>query len=494
MKWLPVIRYGSAAWILPLSIPAAEVLAAILVQWRSNDFSQMPAAQSLAAKSLADEQCNQPLLQRLIQVLRQDQALLCFAILECSQASSEQSSSEHWGLSIEQVADYLASHCRSIFRDHDRWLATEQIARRLGPTKCLDRWNGGCPSASDCPCPAAHDRGEAVELFNHETMIQCLRRGGPQVPDDWVAQWPAFVADADEELADTTDIDAGNEAESAKANVGTASDRLIGSYGRAVIDLMALARTVQERQWLSQRFDDRLQVAKLAALRQLAYGLSHEINNPLAAIRTRAEMLQRESNGLRGPQFETHLRRIVDATMRAHEMIADMMYFARPPQVEFGVVDAVALTAEVVDEFRERGAKSAIAVNFFCVRGTIQCEADQRQLRGALRAILTNAFEAIGHDGAIGVELRRVGRWLRWKVCDSGPGISEEGRKHAFDPYYSGREAGRGLGLGLSRVYRVARSHGGGASIGDAAGGCAVGCQVRMWIRRRKVQGDGKAS
>ena len=106
--------------------------------------------------------------------------------------------------------------------------------------------------------------------------------------------------------------------------------------------------------------------------------------------------------------------------------------------------------------------------------------ADPDQLADALRALLDNALEAVAAGGAIAVEVRRTARFLVWVVSDSGPGLTAEARRHAFDPYFSGREAGRGLGLGLCRVYRIARSHGGGASL-DAV---AVGCRARLWVRR----------
>jgi signal transduction histidine kinase len=84
----------------------------------------------------------------------------------------------------------------------------------------------------------------------------------------------------------------------------------------------------------------------------------------------------------------------------------------------------------------------------------------------ALRAVCVNALEALGAGGHVDVSAEQVsdvpgedGDWVRIQVSDTGPGISAEVRRHLFDPFFSGREAGRGLGLGLSKCWRVVDCH-----------------------------------
>jgi signal transduction histidine kinase len=86
-----------------------------------------------------------------------------------------------------------------------------------------------------------------------------------------------------------------------------------------------------------------------------------------------------------------------------------------------------------------------------------------------LRALCNNSLEAIGSGGRIEIFVQACeapadssgGQWVEILVSDTGPGIPLEARGHLFDPYFSGREAGRGLGLGLSKTWRIVNEHGG---------------------------------
>jgi hypothetical protein len=257
-------------------------------------------------------------------------------------------------------------------------------------------------------------------------------------------------------------------------------------YGRVAIDLYRLAAVSIDARELRTRFAGRLREEKLASLRQLAYGLSHEINNPLAAVRTRAERL---TDAEPDSERRAGLSRIVDSVMRAHEMIADLMYFARPPQPVLEDCDADGLVAEVVAEYDDRCAERAIVLRIGAGRGG-QLRADPHQLADALRALLDNALEAVGELGEITVQVAGDAERVEFAVSDSGPGLSDEARRHGFDPYFSGREAGRGLGLGLCRVYRIAHSHGGEAAL-DAP---PVGCRAHFWVPRQTNTKAGAAS
>jgi signal transduction histidine kinase len=72
-----------------------------------------------------------------------------------------------------------------------------------------------------------------------------------------------------------------------------------------------------------------------------------------------------------------------------------------------------------------------------------------------------NAMEAIGREGTIELSADVDGHEVRLHVSDDGPGIPPEERRHIFDPYYSARQAGRGLGMGLSKAWRIVTNHGG---------------------------------
>jgi signal transduction histidine kinase len=95
----------------------------------------------------------------------------------------------------------------------------------------------------------------------------------------------------------------------------------------------------------------------------------------------------------------------------------------------------------------------------------------------ALPGVVKNAVEAADEGGHVSIAVRTCdvagGPGVEIVVIDDGPGISAEVRRHMFDPFYSGREAGRGLGFGLSKCWRIVTDHGGQVIVASPAGGGA---------------------
>jgi signal transduction histidine kinase len=202
-----------------------------------------------------------------------------------------------------------------------------------------------------------------------------------------------------------------------------------------------------------------LEREKLEALAEFAAGAGHEMNNPLAVISGRAQLLLRTEQD---PQKRRELAIIHAQAMRVHEMIADLMLFARPPQPQRAGVDVAALCRRVIGEVSDHVHERRIVVES-SIAEPLLLSADATQLGVALRALLDNAIEAIGEDGRITLTCcpSNEADSVEIVVADDGPGIPPEVRRHLFDPYYSGRPAGRGLGLGLSKCWRIITNHGG---------------------------------
>lgn len=216
--------------------------------------------------------------------------------------------------------------------------------------------------------------------------------------------------------------------------------------------------------------DDAIEHAKLEAMKELAYGAGHEINNPLANIAARAQSLIKRESDLEKRRWLEVIHR---QAMRAHEMIADLMLFARPPALVLSEVDLVEIARQVADEHHVEADACGIAVRL-AATDPIVVDADATQVAVALGAVVRNAIEAIGENGVIDISLRHTPDWCVVEVRDSGPGISEEARNHLFDPFYSGREAGRGLGFGLSKCWRIITDHGGRVDAACPPGGGAL--------------------
>ncbi len=233
---------------------------------------------------------------------------------------------------------------------------------------------------------------------------------------------------------------------------------------------------------LETQFAAVLEREKIAALRELAYGASHEINNPLANIATRAQALLREESD---PERKRKLATIAAQAFRAHEMIADMMLFAKPPSPEFQPTDIFAVVQAVTGEMLPEAQSQETQLQLEPSAGSLIVSADATQLGVAVKALVRNALEALVTGGTVVITVRETApdtmgtSWLEIVVRDSGPGITPEVRRHLFDPFYSGREAGRGLGFGLAKCWRIAELHRGEVRV-ESEPGCGATFTLRL--------------
>ncbi|MDR2641347.1 MAG: HAMP domain-containing histidine kinase [Planctomycetaceae bacterium] len=241
-------------------------------------------------------------------------------------------------------------------------------------------------------------------------------------------------------------------------------------------------RTVAE---LREYFDLELERQKLDALAEFAAGAGHEINNPLAIISGYAQLLIRETENI---EHRHKLALIIAQVKRAYEMIADIRYFARPPIPVTSRFDLVTELRKVVAEqkskMHEIDQEIDLEINFKTEVKSLCVETDQVQLHIAISAICNNARESLlskrverrsgekcGREMAnrasrkvgdyILICLREVGNVIEISVEDNGTGISPEMRQLIFCPYFSGRQAGRGLGFGLPKTWRIIQLLGG---------------------------------
>src|SRR5262249_52884316 len=149
---------------------------------------------------------------------------------------------------------------------------------------------------------------------------------------------------------------------------------------------------------------------------------------------------------------------------RIRDMIGDLMLFARPPAPKPEALELVEVIREVSDKFARELASTAIRLHVEAVPPA-PIFADPVQLRVVISSLLRNSLEALGAEGAITIAARPVDESGRaqafFSIADTGTGLSATDREHLFDPFYSGRQAGRGLGFGLSKSWRIVTLHGG---------------------------------
>ena len=200
-------------------------------------------------------------------------------------------------------------------------------------------------------------------------------------------------------------------------------------------------------------FDHRLRDAKLSALAEFAAGASHEINNPLAVISGNAQWLRsREAD----PDKSQYLQTIVRQTRRIHDLLTGARQFSCPSHAKTSSQSLAAILEKVRGDTAE--AESRIDIH---PRADSVVRADGEQIRAALGHLVRNALEAVGPDGRVTLNSTIHDDRIEIHIDDGGPGPDESAIEHLFDPFFSGRSAGRGRGLGLSIAWALAKNNGG---------------------------------
>jgi signal transduction histidine kinase len=181
-------------------------------------------------------------------------------------------------------------------------------------------------------------------------------------------------------------------------------------------------------------------------LRAMVGGVAHEIRNPLGGLTLYAEMLSREV-GLSEKQRQW-AQRILGEAMRLERVVKDFLEYARPERPRLQAVDLGALAAETAQN-------AALGLDWHgeltLAPGAGNAECDPDHVRQILLNLLRNAMQAAGPTGHVRVsgELRE-GAW-ELQVEDSGPGVSAAERERIFEPFYSSKADGAGLGLSIAR-------------------------------------------
>lgn len=208
-----------------------------------------------------------------------------------------------------------------------------------------------------------------------------------------------------------------------------------------------------------QTEDARLQTLKLNALAEFAAGASHEINNPLAVISGQAQyLLPQEQDQAR----QRSLQKIIQQTQRVHNIITDLMQYARPTRPQRQNVDAGDLVREVAASLADLAGQRQVQIVCPELPTPVLLHVDPRQARTALAALFRNAIEAAPADGWAGIRVDTPNaEHVEFVVEDNGPGPTPAQREHLFDPFYSGRQAGRGRGLGLPIAWQMAQVNSG---------------------------------
>jgi signal transduction histidine kinase len=224
----------------------------------------------------------------------------------------------------------------------------------------------------------------------------------------------------------------------------------------------------REYERLLDEFDARVADARIEGLRELAYGAGHEINNPLANIAARAQALLPDEQD---PERRRRLATIVDQAFRARDMIGGLMVFARPPRASPVDTTIDAVVRPALESVGLQATNRSIRLEYDPPPSSVALHVDATHVGEAVRMLLMNAFEAVDDGGRIHLAARQAtDRTATIVIEDDGPGMDAATASKACDPFFSGREAGRGIGLGLPKARRLIEASGGSLTIESRPG------------------------
>ncbi|MBM82517.1 MAG: hypothetical protein CMJ78_18290 [Planctomycetaceae bacterium] len=215
--------------------------------------------------------------------------------------------------------------------------------------------------------------------------------------------------------------------------------------------------------------EDELLAAKLESLAEFAAGAGHEINNPVATIAGRAAILLKDETD---PQRRQALATIGGQAYRIRDMIGDVMLFARPPSPNPEPLDLAPVISEVVQKLDELATNSGCQIIEDC-SDDVSIFGDRTQLSVVISELLRNSINASQNGGSINIAAT-TGSSVTLSVTDHGTGFTDIELQHLFDPFFSGRQAGRGLGFGLSKCWRIIKMHGGSIEVNSEPNGSTM--------------------
>jgi two-component system, NtrC family, sensor histidine kinase PilS len=282
-----------------------------------------------------------------------------------------------------------------------------------------------------------------------------------------LAALQAGVGDAALRRAEVTQTVAAADGTHEDRTLGVSLSPLVDSAGRVVGRIVNFQDLTELR-----RMEGVLQRAeRLAAVGRLAAGIAHEIRNPLAAISGSIELLSQTLQTDAAKENRELMSIVIREVERLNALITDLLEFARPRGLETQRLDVAATLVEMLRVFENDKLLGGAPVQLQANK-PVWIDADPSHLRQVVWNLLRNAAEAAPGQ-PIAVEVRADGATAMLRIRDRGPGIPLEHRARMFEPFFSTKEAG--TGLGLATVHRIVEEHKGAVEVDcPVAGGTIV--------------------
>lgn len=352
--------------------------------------------------------------------------------------------------------------------------------------------NGGADNVARRLAAVVRDSNDAVLLLDLDGTIRAWNRGAEKiygydeqealgqnitmlVPEDRRGETTAFLAQLAHgrpvDSFETTRRTKGGDLRDVWLTVTLLADEhgSPSSVATTERDITERKRLEAERLMLEQRFQEKQRIESLGVL---AGGIAHDFNNLLMGVLGGAELALLDGPP---PRIRTHLENIKTSAVRLSELTKQLLVYSGKGTFVVKAIDMADLVNEVGRLLNVSFSKK-VTLNYELAAELPTIDGDPTQIRQLVMNLVTNAVEAIGdHIGTVTVRAEALaaeqstldgflfgekltpGRFVRLEVADSGCGIEDGALKRIFDPFFSTKDAGRGLGL--AAVLGIVRSH-----------------------------------
>lgn len=220
---------------------------------------------------------------------------------------------------------------------------------------------------------------------------------------------------------------------------------------------------------------------RIAALGRAAAQVAHEVKNPLAGMLLYA--LHLKSTASNFSESEAYLvDKIVNTINHLNSRVEQILGFARPVNLTRTDGDLNQIVTDILELLRPQLTANKVEVQFSPGQPEARAMLDEASMRGALMNVMLNAIEAMPEGGVLSINVEQTDDTLRLEIADTGRGIAEDQVKKIFEPFYTTKE--QGLGLGMPYAKKIIDQHGGTISLSSQLG---KGTTSRIVIPRRGV-------
>ena len=209
----------------------------------------------------------------------------------------------------------------------------------------------------------------------------------------------------------------------------------------------------------------------LASMTTMAAGIAHDIKNPLAAMKIHVQLMQNaimKKGSIDAESAEKYLTVIEEEIEHLNSIAVDFLYAVKPMNTELRLNSINAIIEELVSFLEPEAEERNIELKYDLDKFIPRVEIDGKYVRQAFLNLVQNAFAAMEKGGKLSIRSRLQGNYIEVSFADTGSGIPEDKLSKIFEPYYTTKATG--TGLGLTTVYKIMKEHNGDISVKSEVG------------------------